>query len=257
MAAPNPTTPVLPAVSWRSSNRTPEQTGALDEVAKRVAAAVLASGTGPKPVVTFDLDSTLFDNRPRQKAILSEFAKVHSLTGVERIPIEEIDGWHLVESIDRLGGIAGREEALRAAFKPFWRDRFFTSEFCRYDVALPGAAEFVHATARAGAQIVYLTGRHEAMKQGTADSLKECGFPAATLMVKPTFEMTDTQWKEIAVAKIRELGPVVACFDNETTHVNRLKGAFPEALVVWLRTDHSPEAEPLPPGTPGIDGFLR
>ena len=31
-----------------------------------------------------------------------------------------------------------------------------------------------------------------------------------------------------AVAKIRELGTVVACFDNETTHVNRLKQAFPE-----------------------------
>ena len=50
--------------------------------------------------------------------------------------------------------------------------------------------------------------------------------------------------------------PVVACFDNETTHVNRLKSAFPEATVVWLRTDHSLDAEPLPPGTPAIDGFL-
>jgi hypothetical protein len=69
--------------------------------------------------------------------------------------------------------------------------------------------------------------------------------------------MTDTQWKEIAVAKIREIGPVVASFDNETTHVNRLKAAFPGALVVWLRTDHSPEAEDLSADTPAIDGFLR
>ena len=260
MAALKPTAPSVsapPAVSWRSSSRSPEQTRALDEVGARVAAAVIAAESDPLPVVTFDLDSTLFDNRPRQKAILSEFAKVHRLSGVERIPIEEIDGWRLIESIDRLDGIAGREEALRAAFKPFWRDRFFTSEFCRFDVALPGASDFVLAVARAGAQIVYLTGRHEGMKQGTADSLAEWHFPAASLMVKPTFEMSDTQWKEVAVAKIRAMGPVVACFDNETTHVNRLKTAFPEALVVWLRTDHSPEAESLPPGTPGIDGFLR
>lgn len=241
---------------WNSSARTPEQTRALDEVLRRVGQAVL-SRPALKPVVTFDLDSTVFDNRPRQLAILSEFARSKNLAGVETLEHTDIDGWHVTEHIMRLGGAAGREAELRAAFKDFWRARFFTSEYCLYDHSLPGAGEYVQSVERAGATVVYLTGRHEDMRSGSAKSLHAGGFPEGTLLMKPTFEMTDTQWKEIAVAKIRELGEVVACFDNETTHVNRLRSAFPGAYVVWLRTDHSPEAEPLPADVPSIEGFLR
>ena len=232
------------------------QTLVLEEVLRRVGDAVLRKPE-PTPVVTFDLDSTVFDNRPRQLAILSAFAKAKGLTGAETVDFTEIDGWRVTEWITRLGGSAGREAELKTEFKSFWRDRFFTSEHCLFDHPLPGAGAFVQEVERAGAIIVYLTGRHEAMREGTIQSLRGGGFPAGTLVMKPTFDMTDTQWKEIAVAKIREMGEVVACFDNETTHVNRLWAAFPNAYVVWLCTDHSPEAEPLPEGTPHIEGFLR
>ena len=208
-------------------------------------------------VLTFDLDSTLFDNRPRQLAILGEFARAKNLGGVEKLDPEKIDGWKTAEEISKLSGATGREAELIAEFKNFWRTRFFTSEICKHDVALPGAAEYVRAIEAAGAQVVYLTGRHEAMRAGTAASLAAGGFPVGTLFAKPTFEMSDTQWKEVAVTKLRELGPVVACFDNETTHVNRLRAAFPQASVVWIRTDTSPDADALPSDVPVIDGFLR
>lgn len=241
---------------WNSSTRTKLQTLVLEEVIRRVGEAVLRRPE-PPPVVTFDLDSTLFDNRPRQLAILSEFAKHKKLGGVENIDYTEIDGWRVTEWVAKLAGAAGREAELKAEFKTFWRDRFFTSELCLYDHALPGAGAFVMELETMGAKIVYLTGRHEAMRDGTAKSLHAGTFPPGTILMKPTFEMTDTQWKEIAVAEIRKMGDVVACFDNETTHVNRLFSAFPNAYVVWLCTDHSPEAEPLPEGTPMIEGFLR
>ena len=241
---------------WNSSARTSLQTLVLEEVIRRVGEAVLQRPE-PPPVVTFDLDSTLFDNRPRQLAILSEFAKAKGLTGVERLDFTEIDGWKVADYITRLGGVAGREAELKTEFKSFWRDRFFTSEVCLYDHPLPGAGAFVMQVEQTGAKIVYLTGRHEAMREGTAKSLHGGGFPEGVLLMKPTFDMTDTQWKEIAIPRIREMGEVVSCFDNETTHVNRLFSAFPNAYVVWLCTDHSPEAEPLPDGTPHIEGFLR
>ncbi len=245
----------MPAVAakWNSSHRSAEQSATLSHVVDLVSGAFLRD---PKraPVVTFDLDSTLFDNRPRQLAILGEFARAHGLSGIDRLRVEEIDGWRLVESLPKLGGF---HPEMIPKFKPFWRDRFFTSEFCAHDAALPGAPEYVHSVERAGAKVVYLTGRHEAMREGTAKSLATNGFPTGTLLVKPTFEMTDTEWKEIAVPKVHAVGSVVACFDNETTHVNRLKAAFPGALVVWIRTDHSPEAEDLSRDTPAIDGFLR
>lgn len=241
---------------WNSSARTDEQTRVLDRVLHLVGERLLRR-PAPAPVVTFDLDSTLFDNRRRQLQILSDFAKAKGLGGVEKLTRETIDGWRLTESIALLHGVDGNLAALKAEFKPFWRDRFFTSEYCLFDDALPGASDFVRAVEKAGATIVYLTGRHEDMRRGTAESLATTGFPVGQLLMKPTFEMTDTQWKEIAVPKVQSLGEVVACFDNETTHVNRLRAAFPGALVVWIRTDHSPEAEDLPHDVPSIEGFLR
>lgn len=235
--------------AWQIASRSPAQTKVLE--------TVLAAAKFPRAVVTFDLDSTLFDNRPRQLAILGEFAAAKGLSGVERLDPQKIDGWKTAEEIPRLGGAQGRERELMAEFKSFWRTRFFTSEICRHDVALPGSAEYVRAIEAAGAKVVYLTGRHEAMREGTAASLASGGFPAGVLLMKPTFEMTDTEWKEIAVAKLRELGVVIGCFDNETTHVNRLRAAFAQAAVVWIRTDTSPEAEPVAKDVLEIDGFLR
>jgi hypothetical protein len=240
---------------WRDGVRSAEQTRALQAILDRVTQATLSTPAHP-PVVTFDLDSTLFDNRPRQLAILAEFAREQRLTGAEALAPEQIDGWQVMSTILSLGGAAGREDEIKQAWKPFWSARFFTSEACRHDRALPGGAEFVARVEKAGAKVVYFTGRHEAMRAGTVDSLAASRFPAGTLIMKPTLAMSDTEFKERAVAQIREIGSVVACFDNETTHVNRLKAAFPEATVVWLRTDHSPDAEPLPAGTPAIDGFL-
>jgi predicted secreted acid phosphatase len=236
--------------TWRTRERSTSQTGLLDEV---LAAAVRVK----RAVVTFDLDSTLFDNRPRQIAILSEFASANGLSGIERLVPEQIDGWKVAEQIPRLAGCAGREAQLMVEFKAFWRTRFFTSDVCRHDVPLDGAAAFVAAVEKAGARAAYLTGRHEAMRAGTVASLAEGGFPAATLLMKPTFEMSDTQFKETAVTKLAEMGTVIAFFDNETTHVNRLRAAFPQAIAVWIQTDTSPDAEPVAPDARIIDGFLR
>ncbi|HVO31422.1 MAG TPA: hypothetical protein VMV18_11815 [bacterium] len=236
---------------WRIDARHPDQTRVLETVLGE------AKKRSRDAVVTFDLDSTLFDNRPRQLAILAEFARAKGLEGVESLRHDQIDGWRVTEEIRRLRGTNGREQELMAEFKAFWRTRFFTSDVCRHDVPLPGASDYVASVESVGARVVYLTGRHEDMRAGTASSLGDGKFPTGTLLMKPTFEMSDTQWKEIAVARLREMGSVVACFDNETTHVNRLRAAFPDAIVVWIRTDASPEAEPVAGNVLAIDGFLR
>jgi predicted secreted acid phosphatase len=235
--------------AWQVASRSAAQTAVLEKI--------LQAAALPGALVSFDLDSTLFDNRPRQLAILAEFAQSKGLTGVEKLQPERIDGWRTAEEIAALGGAAGREQELMAEFKAFWKGRFFTSEVCRHDLPLPGAPEYVLSVAGSGARVVYLTGRHEDMREGTVKSLSAARFPDAHLLMKPTFQMNDTEWKEVAVTRMREMGTVVAAFDNETTHVNRLRSAFPAATVVWIRTDGSPDAEPLAPDIHAIDGFLR
>jgi hypothetical protein len=211
----------------------------LDGILKTVAAA-------PSPkVVVFDLDSTVFDNRPRQAHILREFGLMHDMPELFSLERTHFIDWDLVTPLIRLGIAAEKAQAVHPELKQFWRERFFTSPYCLYDVALPHAPQFVRALHKRGAHVVYLTGRHEAMRDGSTESLKRFNFPAppeasVTLMMKPTFDIPDTDYKKSAYAAIRKLGPVLAGFDNEPAHANALKEGFPEAAIVWLKTDRSP-----------------
>ncbi|MCC6809220.1 MAG: HAD family hydrolase [Deltaproteobacteria bacterium] len=200
----------------------------------------------PAPkVVVFDLDSTVFDNRPRQVHILREWGIAHGmpeLFGLERTHFVD---WDLMTPLVRLGIAPERAQAVHADVKQFWRERFFTSPYCLYDVAMPHAPHYVRGLHARGAHIVYLTGRHEEMRAGSAESLVRFKFPAppearVTLLMKPTLDIPDTDYKKSAFEAVRGIGRVIAGFDNEPAHANALKEGFPEAKIVWLKTDRSP-----------------
>jgi hypothetical protein len=71
------------------------------------------------------------------------------------------------------------------------------------------------------------------------------------------FELSDDDWKTEAYARLKELGGVVAVFDNEPTHVNGYRAAFPEATIVHLATDDSGRNVPLAEGIISIRDFRR
>jgi hypothetical protein len=108
-----------------------------------------------------------------------------------------------------------------------------------------GAPRFLATLLRTGARIVYVTGRHEAMREGSVRCFTKCGMPEptadglVTLLMKPTLREDDDAYKRTAHALLRSMGTVLAAFDNEPTHVNDYATRFPEALAVHLATDHS------------------
>lgn len=116
---------------------------------------------GPEAVAVFDLDSTLLDNRPRQALILREFGAARGLAALAAAQPEHWTSWELAEAMANAG--LGAEEVLRhqEAAKAFWRERFFTSEYCAIDEAIAGAGEYLTAIAGLGARIAYCTGRPE------------------------------------------------------------------------------------------------
>src|SRR5262249_7826569 len=145
-----------------------------------------------------------------------------------------------------LGMDDARIASIYPQIKEFWRERFFTSDYCTDDVPVPGAPDFVTHVVHAGGQVVYLTGRHEGMRQGTIDALRGHGFPVPPgngqpvyLLMKPTVEQDDDGFKASAHTDVSVLGPVIAAFDNEPMHANDLAKSFPDAIVVHLDTDHS------------------
>jgi hypothetical protein len=204
-----------------------------------------ARSLGSRAVLAFDLDSTLFDNRPRQARILREFGSARGLTPLEACGVSHWSrGWDMKVAMLNCGLAPEQVEAVYAEARAFWGQRFFTSEYCLEDVAIEGAAAFTHAVVGTGAQLAYVTGRHEGMREGTAGAMRRCGLAlpgegATHLIMKPALRDNDDAFKRDAHARLGTLGQLIAAFDNEPTHVNDYLLRFPEATVVHLATDHS------------------
>lgn len=218
---------------------------------------------GPSAVLAFDLDSTLFDNRPRQVRILREYGSLKAIAPLTTCDIGHwSSGWDLRAAMRACGMSDAEVEASYAEAKQFWVDRFFTSEYCKDDVPIQGAAAFTRALVAAGAQIAYVTGRHEGMREGTVECMRRGelalpGDPAGRvhLLMKPTLAEDDDAFKRIAHAELATMGTLIAAFDNEPTHVNDYRRKFPEALIIHLATDHSGRPVELLEGIVSVPHF--
>ncbi len=233
---------------------TPSEARILGQVLER------ARRVGHRAVVAFDLDSTLFDNRPRQARILREFGAVRKVAALERCVAAHWDsGWDMKAAMCNCGLSLEEVERLYPDAKKFWQERFFTSAYCADDVAIQGAAEFVQAVVETGATVCYVTGRHEGMRPGTMEAMRRCGLVVPSgnvhIILKPTLEMGDDEFKREAHRKLAETGTVIAAFDNEPTHVNDYRRAFPDATIIYLATDHSGRAVALLDGIVTVPHF--
>jgi len=219
-----------------------------------------ARGKGPKGLLVFDLDSTLFDNRPRQARILREFGEQRGVEALRQCQAYHfVSGWDLKAATVACGVAPGEAEALYRELKAFWAGVFFTSEYCRDDIETVGSPRFLAACRKTGAHIVYVTGRHEEMREGTVACLSKCDMPVpgelVTLMMKPRLEESDDEYKRVSHQALESMGEVVAAFDNEPTHVADYAQRFPGALAVHLATDNSGREVPLSDAIVSIPHF--
>ena len=215
------------------------------------------------PVVVFDLDGTLMDNRPRTIAILREFAVFcevgdADLAGRLRRARPADLAYLLSDSLERLGA---QHTEYVTELHAFWRDRFLADSHLGHDVALPGAVDFARACRDAGAIVVYLTGRDlPLMGTGTFASLRDLGFPIGVpgteLVLKPDAAMADEAFKRAVAPELARVGHVVAAFDNEPANCNVMRAHYPDAHVVYVDTQHLPGAPPLDGGIPVVRDFV-
>ncbi|NCC52944.1 MAG: hypothetical protein EOM20_17275 [Spartobacteria bacterium] len=219
--------------------------------------------SGETPVAVFDLDATLFDNSPRTRRLLEEAAQVDpTLTPytehIRKLP-QQLP--YRVDDSLTLAGITDRDA--RKRFKAYWSARFFTDDYCIYDIPIPGAVDLVNTLHDAGATIVYLTSRGEdRMKAGTIESLRQNGFPimksTAVLIMKPTIRGKDTTYKEIAAKNIKNIGKVLITAENESQNANIFAENWPEATHFYLNTTCNPKKiVPLHDSIIKIDDFSQ
>jgi hypothetical protein len=236
----------------------------LQRIVDRCAFDPVRDRAKPTPVVVFDLDGTLFDNRPRTRAILSELAQTWRAAHpelalrVEGIRHDEM-AYLLTDTLARIGvtDVERVEEA-----QAFWKERFFADHHLQHDVPLPGAVDFAKACYEAGAILVYLTGRDlPLMGIGSFRSLRDCGFPIGVpgteLVLKPDAAMADEAFKRTEAPKVARVGAIVASFDNEPANCNTILAQNPACESVLVDTQHLPGAPPLDPGVHVIADFRR
>lgn len=207
-----------------------------------------AKSKGLHPLAIFDLDGTLFNNGPRTVAILRDFADSNGLTELsEKLVTFKVTDYRLSDTLDALNF---NDEALRSEIIAYWMEHFFSDARQLLDVPTPGAVSFVNTVREHGATTIYLTGR-DAKKMGTGcfDALRNSGFPVGVcdtlMLLKPTFEEDDLEFKREALAFINKLGTVVTSLDNEPGNCNLFHQAWPDALVALCDTSHTSTAPPL------------
>lgn len=216
-----------------------------------------------RPVVIFDLDGTLFDNRPRTLTILREYAEEQlasvrpDAAAVIRKMTPQQVRYQLTET---LVGAGVTENAVVNNAAVFWSERFFKDEYLKYDKPVAGVVAYVRTLYSNGARVVYLTGR-DAPRQliGTVRALRDNGFPigiqGTELIMKPTSKTQDAIFKQQVTNYLRHYGKVIATFDNEPANANVFRRAFPSATVVVFDAPHSPNPPPLLPKVDKVASF--
>jgi beta-phosphoglucomutase-like phosphatase (HAD superfamily) len=204
----------------------------------------------PGAVGVFDLDGCLFDNRPRQIRILRELASREDLPELYRVEAHHFRDWSLAHTLEN----AGVDRSLAERARGEWERRFFTSAYVRHDHAMPGAAALVRACYARGMRVVYLTGRDDSMRPGTAEALRRFGFPPAPLATKPSADEDDVAFKTRALDGMDRVDLYV---DNEPANVNVARARHPGALVVFFESDHSDRPDEPDAAIPWLRSFLR
>ena len=236
------------------------QTGLLRGIVERIAQM---ARKGPRtPIVVFDLDGTVHDNRPRSAAILQELAddwatRFPDAADKARRATPTALAYLFQDTLQRLGV---EDPELVGHAVSFWKERFFRDPYLRHDLEVPGAAAFARAAHEAGATVVYLTGRDMPnMSAGSWDSLRSLGFPIGVvgteLVCKPHFDIPDETYKREVAPTFGRLGEVVAAFDNEPANCNVFLRAHPSCTSVLIDTQHIPGAPPLDAGIVCLENF--
>lgn len=213
------------------------------------------------PLAILDIDLTLVDNAPRNRAIWGDW--LHSVraqwAGAEEAKVRAQVMPIVFGVRENLATLGVNEPGLVRDALRFWLDAFFSDRYLGYDTAMPGAVDAVKRLRSEGLTVVYLTARPQRMLTGTVRRFAELGLPlgepGTVLTMKPDSATDDGAFKREALEWIATLGSPILCADNEPGHVNAMHARFPDALSLLLDSRHHAGAPPLSTGLSAVSSL--
>lgn len=228
----------------------------------------IAAPSATRPLVIFDLDSTLLDLTERVSAIVRHYVEhpttqsrfTEALELLRQVEIRRTD-WGLLEPLERVNITRSTHAELISDIQAAWARGFFSNDFLSHDQPIEGSVEFVESCLMAGADVLYLTGRDvPRMGDGTEASLRQHRLPLdglkARLQLKPHESLDDALFKTDVIATLVDQHSSVWLFENEPVNINAVIRRTPTVQTVLIETCHS-GLETVPDSTLRIKNFER
>ena len=176
---------------------------------------IKAQNPGQRTAVLFDLDNTLFDTRARTLHALQAFDAAQGTSHFASLTVETV-GWNGEETARALGL---PEDVVLAAHAAWERD-FWNGENFLKDHNIEAVQALAHEAAQAGAEIYYLTGRIDALKDASLAQIKQANLPfarEANLLTKPSVGVKTGPFKANALLELLAQGVFMGFFvtDNK------------------------------------------
>ncbi len=210
---------------------------------------------GKPTYVVFDIDNTLVDTRYRTLAAAKTYAlRIPFAQKMSKIRFCDVryDG----ESTAKQCGLS---QTLCRGFQDYWNEYFWHPRHFKADKRIRETSQLARKAKWAGAEVLYLTGRIETLKDATIAELKRFGLPdadAAHVMCKPTMNTpTPAFKKKVVLDMLKEKRHLSWFMSDSLSDIKAIQEATPVPCV-WVHFPVNPKidlcAVPIHPSTPTI-----
>ncbi|MER5389446.1 L-tyrosine/L-tryptophan isonitrile synthase family protein [Saccharopolyspora sp. NPDC002686] len=184
----------------------------------------------PRPLVAIDLDFCALQPEQRVRAALRRVGEAHGIaefTDPDVLPGLYRACW---PSFVERTGLRDRD----GLYDEYRRSIAWDGESLQTDDLAPGIRQYVRDLEHAGARVVWLTGRRHRVRAATEEFLADRGLGHLDLRTSDP----DRGVAEQKVASLREFRgcELIAAFDDSAANRAALSTAFPDALVVPVRS---------------------
>lgn len=221
---------------------------ALADIRARVAA-------GEKVRSVFDIDNTMVDTRPRTLAIARRFDELHGTHYFDGLELEDVDldGALTAER-------CGLPKDAAEQFAQFWIEEFFPGAYFDLDLPLASMIELAKEAKAAGAEVIFLTGRIDALHDATVDELRRMGLELSPdqVVCKPDVSVRTSPFKVETLYAWMAEGYHLSWFITEGVRdAAHLQRELPGVPVVLLASPLEREASLLRGDTPVLQPAIE